>query len=535
MSVTEGDGSVVPRTAAVSRSAAAMAVATATSRAFGFARVLVIAAVLGTTSLGNTYQGSNLVSNVLFELLAAGALSAVLVPGFVELFHRRQEREAEELAGSLLGLGLLVTGAVTLVGVVAAPALARLLTTGVDDPSVAAAQRDLATFLLRFFIPQVMLYALGAVATAVLQARRRFAVAAAAPIANTVVVVAGMAVFAVMRGGAPPGLDLSQAERLTLGVAGTLGVAAFVGVPTVALLSRGFRLRPRLALRDPLVRRTATHAWWAGFQNASVGILLGAALVVGMGVPGGVVAYYVAYTFFLVPYAVLGQSIHDVVLPELARDVASGDTVEFGRSLRWALDAMALLVVPAAAAYLALGRPIMEVVSFGETTPLGTAMMASALATLALGLFPYSAFLLLTRASYALGDSRTPTLISVGSALIGAAFMVLVGPRLGPEGRLAAMGGGLALAYTLAAVTLGVILARRAGTSLVPRALARAVPVAAGLAAAAWGVWEALDPTGRLLQGALLAAVGGAGALAYVLAVHPPSIRRARRSAGGNG
>lgn len=514
--------------AGVRRSALFMGAAIATSRAFGFVRVLVIAAVLGTTYLGNAFQGSNLVSNVLFELLAAGALSAVLVPGFVELFHAGRDEDAEHLAGGLLGVGLLAMGAVAIAGVIAAPAIARLLTAGVEDPGVAADQRELSTFLLRFFIPQVMLYAAGAVATAVLQAQRRFVVVATAPIGNTIVMVAALAVFASMRGGADPGFDLTTAERVVLGLAGTLGVAAFVGVPIGALLMRGFRLRPNLRFGDALVRRTVRHALWAGFQNASVGILLGAALVVGMGVSGGVVAYYVAYTFFLVPYAILGQSIHDTILPELARDVAEGNFEGFGRALRWGLDGMALLVVPAAAAYVALAKPIMNAVAFGETTSGGVAMMASALAALALGLLPYSAFLLLTRASYALGDSRTPTLISVSASAVGAVFMLTVAPRFGPEGRLFSMGLGVAIAYSAAALVLGTRVARRTGASLVPRALLRSAPVAAGLGVGSWALWNAADPSGRVPQLGVLAVLGVAGAAGYALLVRPPSLRGIR-------
>jgi putative peptidoglycan lipid II flippase len=411
-------------------------------------------------------------------------------------------------------------------GVVAAPALARLLTAGVDDPVAAEQQRELSTFLLRFFVPQVLLYGIGAVAAAVLHAQRRFSVVAMAPIGNTVLIVAGMAVFAALRDGAAPGLDLSGGEKAVLAAAGTGGVVAFVGVPVAALLMRGFRLVPSFRFRDPLLQATLRHAAWAGFQNASVGILLGSAVIVGMGVPGGVIAYYVAWTFFLVPYAVLGQPIHDVILPELSRDVASGDLEAFGRALRWALNSMTLLVVPAAAAYVGLGRPIMEAVSFGETTAEGTVMMGSALVTMALGLFPYSAFLLLTRASYALGDSRTPTLVSVTAAVAGAVFMFATGPSFGPEGRLAMMGLGVAVAYALAAVALGVRLGRRLEVVLVPAALVRAVPVAALLALGGWALWEAVEPTTRALQFGLLAATGVVGAAVYAGVVHPPSVLR---------
>ena len=142
----------------VARSAAGMGAAAALSRAFGAVRVLAIAAILGTTYLGNTFQSSNTVSNVLFELLAAGALSAVLVPSFVGLFDLDDDDGAELLASELLGLATLILGAVALVGVIASPWLAKVLTSAVEDPAIASAQAKLATFLLWFFIPQVVLY-----------------------------------------------------------------------------------------------------------------------------------------------------------------------------------------------------------------------------------------------------------------------------------------------------------------------------------------------------------------------------------------
>jgi putative peptidoglycan lipid II flippase len=244
-----------------------MGVATAASRAIGFLRVLVVAAVLGTTFLGNAYQSSNSVSNVMFELLAAGALSAVLVPTFVRHLDRGDTAEAERLAGRVLGVALVVLGVITVIGVLAAPLIARLLTTGVGNPAIAAQQRDLSTFLLRFFVPQVLLYAVGAVAVAVLYAQRRLAVTALAPIGLTVVVVIAMGIF-WLTAGSHAGLKLDLGSKLALGLGGTLGVVAFVGLPTVALWRGsskhpGFRLIPRLGPRDPEVRRVLGQSGWA--------------------------------------------------------------------------------------------------------------------------------------------------------------------------------------------------------------------------------------------------------------------------------
>src|SRR4051794_41379795 len=102
-----------------------MSVATLASRGVGFVKVWVIAAVLGATYLGNTFQASSSVSNILFELIAAGALSAVLVPTFVDLFRADDDAEAERLASGVLGMALAVMAALSIRGTAPAPPLRR--------------------------------------------------------------------------------------------------------------------------------------------------------------------------------------------------------------------------------------------------------------------------------------------------------------------------------------------------------------------------------------------------------------------------
>ena len=212
--------SEAPRTV---RAAVGMGAITAVSRVVGFVRVLVVAAVLGFTDLGDAFQKANTLSNVMFELLAAGALSAVLVPAFVDLLDAGADEGAEEVAGGVLGLAIVGLGALVVVSIAAAPWLAHLLVG--DD----ADQQDLVTFLLRCFLPQVVLYAAGTIATGVLFAKRRFLATAAAPIGNTVVMVAALGLFAVVAG-PDPGVDLSTTEEWLLVLAGTGGVIAFVGI-----------------------------------------------------------------------------------------------------------------------------------------------------------------------------------------------------------------------------------------------------------------------------------------------------------------
>ena len=495
------------------RAAAGMGAITAVSRALGLVRVLVVTAVLGTTSLGDAFQSANSVSNVLFELLAAGALSAVLVPAFVDLLDRDDQPGAEQVAGGVLGVALALLGAITVVGVVGAPVLARVLTLGVDA-DVAADQRDLVTYLLRFFVPQVMLYAAGTVAIAVLYAKRRFAITAAAPIGNTVVMVACLAVFRAVAG-PDPGLDLSTGETLLLVVAGTGGVVAFVGLLLAACAASGFRLRPRSPRRDPRVMAVLRHSGWGVVLHTAAGLLLGAAIVTGAGVEGGVVAYQVGWVIFLAPYAVLAQPVHTAILPELVTEAREAGAAQVGASLRWALERIALLVLPATAAMVALASPALRVVEFGETR---SQLLAAAVAGLAVGLYPYSAFLLLARGHYALGDSRTPGVVCLASAGVGVAVMALAAAFLDGTARVAVLGLGHSLAYAVGALVLVVGLTRRTATSLRPAAIGRVAAVSAAVGLAGWAASEALlgaDP-GRLQSLLAVVAVGAVGALAIV-------------------
>jgi putative peptidoglycan lipid II flippase len=451
------------------------------------------------------------VSNVLFELLAAGALSAVLVPAFVELLDRDDQAGAERVAGGVLGVALAGLGAVTLVCVVGAPWLARLLTVSVPA-EVQADQQALVTTLLRFFVPQILLYAAGTVAIAVLYALRRFPVTAAAPIGNTVVMVIALGLFRMVAG-PDPGLVLSGTETALLVLAGTGGVVAFVGILVGAAERAGFRLRPRRPRGDERVGAVLRHSGWGIVLHTGAGMLLGAAMIFGGGVAGGVVAYQAGWVFFLAPYAVLAQPIHTAILPELVSEAREHGLARVAASLRWAVERMAVLVVPVSAAMVALALPTMRVLSFGEVGTDGSELLAAALAGLALGLLPYSVFLLFARGYYALGDSRTPGVVSVGAAAVGVAVMA-AGSLVDGTARVFVLGLGHTVAYTLGVVVLGVGLTRRTGGRLWPAALGRVVAVSTVAGLAAWWASDALldADSGRIVTLAVLAGVGVAGA-----------------------
>jgi putative peptidoglycan lipid II flippase len=502
----------------LTRAAVVMGGVTVVSRLMGFVRVLVIAAVLGTTYLGNTFQSANSLSNVLFELLAAGALSAVLVPTFVTLVDAGDDAEADRLANGLLGYALAAMGLITALGLVFAPLLARLLSSGAPNAHVGAQQRHLATFLLYFFVPQILFYAFGAIATALLYARRKFAITAAAPIGSSVVMLVCFGAFRVLSG-ANPTFDLTIAEKLLLATAGTGGVLGFVGILWVSARRAGFSLRPRWTRHDPVLSSFSRLAVWGVLLHSGAAMLLGASLVAGNGVAGGVVAYQVAFTFFLAPYAVLAQPIITTIMPQMANDVGAGSLDAFAHSVRWALDRTALLVIPVSAGLVVIALPMMRLVSFGSAAKTGPVLLAAGMASLALGLYPYSAFLLLARGYYALGDSRTPAIVAIGTALVGVLTMVIGSHIFHGAALVAALGIGHSTAYLLGMIVLGVGCRRRTGRSIVPMLLPIAIAIAGVISFAAWIALRTLDPVGRLTTIGSLALVGGVGTVIYAVAV----------------
>jgi putative peptidoglycan lipid II flippase len=231
-------------------------------------------------------------------------------------------------------------------------------------------------------------------------------------------------------------------------------------------------------------------------------------------VAGGVVAYQVGWVIFLAPYAVLAQPIHTAILPELVTEAREHGPARVGRSLRWALERMAVLVVPATAGMMALALPAMRIVSFGETGPEDSEILAGAVAGLAAGLLPYSAFLLLARGCYALGDSRTPGVVSVASALAGIVVMVVGAMAADGAAKIFVLGLGHSVAYLVGVGVLGVILVRRTGVSLWPAGFARIAAVSTVVGLGTWAVSRAvLDASSaRAANLVVVAGLGLAGA-----------------------
>src|SRR5580704_796479 len=198
-----------------------VAVWTLVSRFTGVLRGITVAAVLGATFFANTYQFTNSLPNLVFYGLLAGSLfSSILVPALVPHVDSGDRRAAARTAGGLLGMAMIGMLAVIPVAALATPFLLRLGSIGAANPAAAAGQAHIGAILVLLLLPQVPLYAVVGTATAVMNANRRFALAAAAPALENLGTIAVLGVAAVLYSRAVREYQIPSSLVLLLG-AGT--------------------------------------------------------------------------------------------------------------------------------------------------------------------------------------------------------------------------------------------------------------------------------------------------------------------------
>jgi putative peptidoglycan lipid II flippase len=159
---------------------------------------------------------------------------------------------------------------------------------------------------------------------------------------------------------------------------------------------------------------------------------------------------------------------------------------------------------------------MMRVIAVGQSKG-GAGVLAAALASLALGLYPYSAFLLFARALYALDDSRTPAVVALVTAIAGAGSMFVIAALVHGNAVVAATGLGHTIAYTLGSLVLAVVIRRRLGHPIFPRALLPTALIAGAYALAAWIVHQEIEPSKRAQALVFVIVVGAVAAVGYLV------------------
>ncbi len=480
--------------------------ATMASRVLGLVRDQLFAALVGANAFSDAYIAAFRIPNLLRDLFAEGALSAAFVPTFADYQRNRGAGEAFRLANLVMGLILVVVGAVTLLGLLLAPQVVALVAPGFAE------QWELTVVLTRIMMPFLLLVSLSAAVMGMLNAQSRFTAPALAP-----------ALFNVG----------SIAVGIGLWVAGVGPVKAVVGwsVGTLfggllqllaqwpSLRATGFRLRPRLsgARREPGVRRIARlmAAAVIGLSATQVNIVVNT--VFASHARGAVSFLNFAFRLMQFPLGVFGVAIATVAGAGVAQKAAARDMPAVKDTLGSALRMVAFLNVPSAVGLMVLAEPIIGLIyEHGRFGHADTVATAQALVFYAIGLYAYSAVKVFAPAFYALDEARVPVLGSFLGMAANVVLNVTLYPVLGYRG--VALGTSLAATVNFAVLVLA--WRRRhgglGGSGVVPQ-LGRVLVASAALAATAWGARLGLGRVlpshgfGRQLALALvpIAAAGG--------------------------
>lgn len=512
------------------RSNVVVATGTLLSRLTGLVRVAVFAAVVGQTALADAYNGANSSPNAIYELLLGGVLSASLVPMFTKQATDRDDRATT----AVVSTALVALAGLTAVAVIAAPLIFRIFSLHVFPGVDPDTYRDVGTALARLFLFQIFFYGVTALATALLQARRRFFAAAWAPVlANVVTIISLVLVWIDYEGRNPLLVEVLDDDRLlwTLGLGATIGiaVAALALIPALRAAEVPMEFNPEF--RHPAVRRLLRMSVWSfGYvvANQLAVIVIQNLAEPGSGNPD---AYMKAYIFFVLPHGLLAMSIVTTFTPELASSVKERARELFVDRIGLGLRLIALLTIPAAAVMFVLRRPLVGMVlqhgNFSESAALTT---SRALAGFAIGLVAFSLFLFTLRGFYAHEDTRTPFVLNLFESLLNILLAWLLYERFGVL--------GLGLAYGLAYV-VGALWALQVLSYKVPgfsprQTLARIAPMLLAGVVMAEVMWVVARLVGSNVGlGAFLrvCAAGLVGALVYVgvlMALRVPELEQVR-------
>lgn len=523
---------MTPRRAAagLAGAAALIAAVTVVSRVVGFGRWLVFSDTVQASCLGTAYSTANMLPNIVFEVVAGGALASAVVPLVGGQLARGDTAAVRDTASALLTWVLVVLVPLAVLAMVlAGPLMGALVTDprGCDG----AAVTDVARRMFLVFAPQIPLYGVAVVCGGILNAHRRFLAAAAAPLVSTVVVITTYLAFGAGYSGSRNDLAAVPLRwERTLAVGTTAGVVVLMLTMVVPVLA--MRLGLRLSLRFPAgvaprARRLAL-AGLAGLVAQQLSVLVVILLANRAG--GALNVYQYAWAVYLVPYAVLAVPIATSAFTALSEHAGRDDQVSFGRTASGTTRAVVIASLGGAGVLAGTAAPVAATfLGVGGRPPAW--QLAWALVAFAPGLLGYGLVAHLGRVLYAQHQGRPAAVATVTGWVVVTVASVLLVLAVPVGWTVTAIGAANSLGMLVAGGLLLVALRRHCGAAAlagVPRAGAAGCAGALAGAVVAALLASLVRVDGKVANGLLAcaAAVLAAGLFAaVVLAVDGEDLR----------
>ena len=432
-----------------------MALATLVSRLTGFARMVLLALILGGPLLS-----SFTVANQLPNLIAALVLEATFTAIFVPILARAERDDPDGGTAFVRRLVTLATALLivaTILSVAAAPLLVDLMLG--SDPLV---NRPLTTAFAYLLLPQVVFYGLSSVYMAILNTRNVFGPPAWAPVLNNIVAILTLAVYLLVPGelSIDP-VEMGNAKLLVLGIGTTLGVVAQAMVLILAIRRERISLRPLWGIDDRLKQfGMMALAMVLYVLISQIGLIVGNQIASAASASGPAIYNY-TWLILQLPFGIIGVTVLTVVMPRLSRNAAADDGPAVLADLNLATRLTMLTLIPIVAMMTvggpAIGSALFSYGNFGQTD---ASYLGMAISLSAFTLIPYTLVLLQLRVFYARQQPWTPIVLILVITAVKIAASVAVPHLVSDPGMVA---GYLGLANGLgflAGATIGYLVLR---------------------------------------------------------------------------
>ena len=484
------------------------------SRLLGLVRQVVFAWMLGAGATGDEYFVAFLIPDLLNYLLAGAYMAITLIPLLTRRFAAGDEADARKAFWAVarpltIGIVLLVIVAMPLV-----EPLLRIVEPGFTEAQVAEAGR-----LTRIVLPAQIFFVLGQLLTAWQFAREKFLIPTMGPIVYNLAIIAGG-----LLGG------VGREDPSATGFAWGALAGAFLGIFALQAWGawrEGLRLPGERIRRHPAVPR---------YFALAVPLMLGQSLVVldeqlgrtfgSLHADGGISWLTFGRQTMLVPVGVIAQAAGVATYPFLARLAAEGKHAELSQAVGRALRYVLALSLAAAAALMALSQPVVRLLyERGSFDAADTVATAGTVVFFAIGVPMWGIQQILARGFYAREQMWAPVVVGTLATAAAVPIYWLLDDAMVVDGLALAS----SVAITLYTAALALVWYRRTGAAAARPVVAtglRILPVAALGCLAAFGLSDWL--AGRLASGWLADAVvvALAGAVAVVIALGPPWVRR---------
>ncbi len=400
------------------RSAGATSIAVFLSRITGLVREILMARFFGASMAYDAFTLGFRIPNLTRDLFAEGALSSAFVPVFTQRLAQDTRESAMRLVNLVATTLFLVVGVLVITGMVFASPMVDALAGGFRD---VGGKHELAVRLTRIMFPFLLVVALAAQAMGVLNALGQFAVPALSSTLFNLGSVGGGLVLGIWLG---DWIGISRIEGMAWGV--VFGGCLQLAWQVPSLYRAGYRFRPELDFTDPGVRRIMALMGPAILGNAAVqiNVMVNTNFASSIhdplrGADGPVSWLSYAFRFMQLPLGLFGVAIASATLPTISRHAIATDRDDLRRTLSRSVGMVFLLTIPSSVGLTLLGESMIgSIYQGGSFDAYDTRQAGIALSYFAIGLAGYSALKILTPAFYALGDSRTPMLVSLSSIAI---------------------------------------------------------------------------------------------------------------------